>query len=127
MASGLFFLKKILGYFLLELLGKSAPVALTSPHNPMHPTKNDRFDVIRLQAARRCSARSKRSGKQCRGPAVRGRRVCRMHGAGGGAPAGKRNGNYRNGGYTKEAIFLMRDLNMLGRMLKRLQKANDLT
>jgi hypothetical protein len=93
----------------------------------MRPTKNDRFDVIRLQAARRCSARSKRSGERCRGPAVRGKRVCRMHGAGGRAPTGKRNGNYRHGGYTKEAIFLMRDLNMLGRMLKRLQKAKDLT
>ena len=29
-------------------------------------------------------------------PAVRGCRVCRMHGARGGAPTGKRNGNYRH-------------------------------
>jgi hypothetical protein len=30
--------------------------------------------------------------------------VCRFHGARGGAPEGKRNGNYRHGGRTKEMI-----------------------
>jgi hypothetical protein len=39
--------------------------------------------------APRCKAKSKRTGKPCRAPAVRGCRVCRMHGAGGGAPEGK--------------------------------------
>ena len=39
--------------------------------------------------APRCKAKSKRTGKRCRAPAVRGFRVCRMHGAGGGAPTGK--------------------------------------
>jgi hypothetical protein len=39
----------------------------------------------------RCRARSKRSGLQCRSPAVKGHSVCRMHGAGGGAPKGNRN------------------------------------
>jgi len=34
----------------------------------------------------RCTAKSKRTGKRCRTPAVRGWRVCRMHGARGGAP-----------------------------------------
>ena len=47
--------------------------------------------------APRCKANSKRTGKRCRAPAVRGCRVCRMHGASGGAPTGKRNGNYRHG------------------------------
>lgn len=46
-----------------------------------------------------------------------------MHGgAGPGAPKGKGNGNYRHGASTKEAIYLMRDLNMLGRLLKRLPR-----
>ena len=36
----------------------------------------------------RCRARSKPSGKPCRAPAVKGKTVCRMHGAG--APAGNR-------------------------------------
>jgi hypothetical protein len=36
------------------------------------------------------------------GPAV----ACRMHGERGGAPEGKRNGNYPHGGRTKEIIEL---------------------
>jgi hypothetical protein len=45
-----------------------------------------------------------------------------MHGARGGAPAGRNNGNYRYGMYTREAIVLIRDLNILARALKRLNK-----
>lgn len=51
----------------------------------------------------RCRARSKRTGKSCRSPAVRGCSVCRMHGAGGGAPRGNRNA-YKHGLYTAKAI-----------------------
>jgi hypothetical protein len=61
--------------------------------NPMH----------RCNAAPRCRAKSKRTGQRCRSPAVNGYRVCRMHGARGGAPEGKRNGNFRHGGRTKDA------------------------
>lgn len=50
----------------------------------------------------RCAATSKRSGKPCRAPAVRGWSVCRMHGAGGGAPSGKGNGNWRHGGRSNQ-------------------------
>ncbi len=50
----------------------------------------------------RCTATSKRSGKRCRAPAVRGWSVCRMHGAGGGAPSGPGNGRYKHGLHTKE-------------------------
>jgi hypothetical protein len=45
-----------------------------------------------------------------------------MHGAGGGAPKGQRNGNYRHGGCTKEAISLVRDLNLMARLLNRLPR-----
>jgi hypothetical protein len=45
--------------------------------------------------APRCAAKSKRIGQPCRSPAVGGFRVCRMHGAGGGAPEGKLKGNFR--------------------------------
>ena len=62
-------------------------------------------------AAPRCKARSKRTGKPCRAPAVRDFRVCRMHGARGGAPEGKRNGNYRHGARTNEAINLTQHIN----------------
>ena len=36
--------------------------------------------------AKRCKAKSKISGEQCKNPAVKGYDVCRMHGARGGAP-----------------------------------------
>jgi FixJ family two-component response regulator len=39
-----------------------------------------------------------------------------MHGATGGAPMGKRNGNYRHGGRTKEAIQAVTLVNWLSRL-----------
>lgn len=62
--------------------------------NPMH----------RLQQAPRCTAHSKRTGLPCRAPAVSGYTVCRMHGARGGAPSGHRNGAWRHGERTKDAM-----------------------
>ena len=62
--------------------------------NPMH---------LPMHQALRCRARSKRSGIQCRAPAVRGHSVCRMHGAGGGAPEGNRNA-LKHGEFTAEAL-----------------------
>ncbi len=58
--------------------------------NPMNP-------VERLQNAPRCTAHSKRTGKPCRAPAVRGWSVCRFHGAGGGAPKGEAHPSYKHG------------------------------
>lgn len=52
----------------------------------------------------RCSARSKRTGLPCKSPAVQGWKVCRMHGAGGGAKPGRDNPNYKTGQHTKEAL-----------------------
>ncbi len=60
--------------------------------------------VYAFQKAPRCSATSKRTGKPCRAPAVRGWTVCRFHGAGGGAPKGAPNGRYKNGLFTTEAV-----------------------
>lgn len=60
--------------------------------------------TLAMHMSPRCTARSKRTGQGCRAPAVRGCAVCRFHGAGGGGPAGRRNGNYRHGRYTKEAL-----------------------
>jgi hypothetical protein len=67
---------------------------MKSSDNPMQ---------LAIHRAKRCQARSKRTGKPCRSPAVRGWNVCRMHGARGGAPKGKDNGNYRHGCRTAEA------------------------
>jgi hypothetical protein len=60
---------------------------------------------LSLRMAKRCGAKS-RTGKPCQSPVVKGRKRCRMHGGahGSGAPSGKRNGNYRHGFYTAEAI-----------------------
>jgi hypothetical protein len=50
---------------------------------------------------------------------VKGKRRCRMHGGayGSGAPRGKRNGNYRHGFYTAEAIAERRAVRALIREL----------
>ena len=69
--------------------------------------------------APRCRAKSKRTGKPCKAPAVRGYRVCRMHGARGGAPTGERNGNYRDGRRTKEAIDASRLINLMSRFARK--------
>lgn len=63
----------------------------------------------RANAALRCKATSKRTGNRCRAPAVRGWKVCRYHGAGGGAPKGEAHGRYRHGRYTCEAIALRQE------------------
>ncbi len=57
-----------------------------------------------FQNAPRCTATSKRTGVACQAPAVRGWSVCRFHGARGGGPKGERNGMYRHGQYTQEAL-----------------------
>ena len=76
--------------------------------NPMH----------KAHEAPRCRAKSKRTGKPCRAPAVEGCRVCRMHGARGGAPAGNRNGNYRHGARTRETIETARLVKTIRRRMQ---------
>ena len=76
---------------------------------------------LAMHRATRCRARSKRTGKPCRSPAVRGWAVCRMHGARGGAPKGKRNGNYRTGEYSAEVLETKRIIRALTRKAKELE------
>ena len=71
--------------------------------------------VQRLNAAPRCSATSKRSRHQRRAPAVRGWKVCRFHGARGGAPKGKANGAWQHGRFTDEATTILRQCTALMR------------
>lgn len=54
--------------------------------------------------APQCTATSKRTGRRCRAPAVNGWKVCRFHGARGGAPSGSANGGYVHGLRTMEAM-----------------------
>ena len=70
--------------------------------------------------ALRCHARTKRTGLQCKGPAVNGWMVCRMHGARGGAPTGDANGQYRHGRRTKAVLSERREMLVLIRQLSRL-------
>ena len=51
----------------------------------------------------RCGART-RAGTPCKKPALSGKKRCQLHGGRAGAPFGKRNGNFKNGLWTKEAI-----------------------
>ena len=87
---------------------------MKSQGNPKDPTQ-------RLRDAPKCCATSKRTGGRCKAPAVRGWRVCRMHGAGGGQPAGKEHPNYRHGLRTKQmeevrrlASFLSKEARDMG-------------
>ena len=62
-------------------------------------TWRERFDWTA-----RCTATSKRTRLPCQAPAVTGWTVCRLHGARGGGPKGERNGGYRHGLHTAEAV-----------------------
>ena len=70
-------------------------------------------NLVALQSAPRRSATSRRAGQPCGAPAMRGWSVCYHHGAGGGAPKGERNGQYRHGAHTNEAIAARKLANLL--------------
>jgi hypothetical protein len=73
-------------------------------HDPMRQADIERR-LANLARAPRCGART-RAGRPCRQAAVRGRVRCRMHGGapGAGGPRGERNGNYKFGLWTREAV-----------------------
>ena len=73
--------------------------------------------LLDMHQALRCDAKSKRSGLRCRAPAVRESSVCRMHGAGGGAPRGNRNA-LKHGDFTAETLALKRQISALARMAR---------
>ena len=73
--------------------------------------------LLDMRQASRCHAKSKRSGLQCRAPAVRGHSVCRMHGAGGGAPKGNRNA-LKHGDFTAETLAFKKEIAALARMAR---------
>ena len=90
--------------------------------NPMH-LEQLLHQARLMQQAPRCSAMSKRSQCQCRAPAVKGRSVCRMHGARAGAPKGEANGSWRHGRSTKEAGAIRRQLAELMRQSRALLRS----
>ena len=70
--------------------------------NPMDHRRATR--LRNLMRAPRCGART-RGGTPCQRPALRGRKRCRLHGGlSPGAPRGEKNGNYKSGDWTLDAI-----------------------
>jgi glucans biosynthesis protein len=61
--------------------------------------------AYRLWQSPRCGAKT-RAGTPCQRAANKGKTRCRLHGGGkgSGAPAGKRNGNWKGGAWTKGEI-----------------------
>ena len=68
-----------------------------------------------MNAAPRCTATSKRTGRPCKAPAVRGWSVCRMHGARGGHGPGAANPAYRHGMRSREWVETRKSVNDLVR------------
>jgi hypothetical protein len=69
----------------------------------INPMKEDETSLGDRRAPK-CGART-RAGTPCQRPAIRGRTRCRLHGGlSPGAPRGAKNGNFRNGDWTAEAI-----------------------
>ncbi len=66
----------------------------------------------------RCTATAKHSGERCKRIALSGKNVCQFHGGRGGGPKGKRNGSYKHGKYTKEAIATRQESNAAMSVLK---------
>src|SRR5271154_3980934 len=64
---------------------------------------------LSMHLAPRCHAQSKRRRAQCRAPAVKGSRVCRMHGAAGGAPKGNKNA-LKHGAKSRDFLGLEADV-----------------
>jgi hypothetical protein len=71
--------------------------------NPMH---------LDMRQALRCHTKSKKERVPV--PSSSGAVVCRMHGAGGGAPKGNRNA-LKHGGFTAEGLELKRQIGALAR------------
>lgn len=78
--------------------------------NHGNPMRTAISPAQRLFDALRCTAKSKRTGCPCKAPAVKGWAVCRMHGAGGGAPYGPANGQWKGGARSNEIEALRADM-----------------
>lgn len=74
----------------------------------MKPDGNLINPTQRLRDAPRCHSTAKSTGQPCKAPAVKGWSVCRVHGAGGGAPRGKAHGNWQHGGRSGELVEMRR-------------------
>ena len=85
--------------------------AMSQPGTPGREPQIDGNPTHLRPSEGRCGAKT-RNGSPCRSHPVTGKRRCRMHGGapGSGAPRGERNGNYRHGRRTIEAMAERRRL-----------------
>jgi hypothetical protein len=107
-----------------ESTSPSSATALYSTAIPLRPRGRGRRKkleinpmLLHMRRALRCRAKSKRSGLQCQAPAVRGSKVCRMHGAAGGAPKGNSNA-LKHGASSAEMLALKKVVQALARLAR---------
>ena len=79
---------------------------MKSDANPKDPTR-------RLREAPRCTATAKSTRQRCHNPSKRGWTVCRLHGAGGGAPPGNAHPNYKHGMRSQEMLAIRKLVKLL--------------
>lgn len=84
--------------------------------------KADDNPVCKAHAAPRCAATSKRTGQPCKGPAVKGWRVCRFHGAGGGHKSGPSHPSWQHGMRSREWTEARAEINALVRETRELER-----
>ena len=85
---------------------------MKSDENPMH----------KAHAAPRCTAKSKRTGKPCKAPAVKGWSVCRMHGARGGHRSGKAHPAWVHGIRSQEWIAARAEISEMVREAREIER-----
>ena len=82
-----------------------------------NPADLPAFRLAMMRAAPRCLAR-KRDGSLCQKPAIKGKPRCQIHGCakGAGAPKGEKNGAWKTGDWTNEAVAFRQEV---ARVLRR--------
>ena len=79
---------------------------------------NPKDPVERLRDAPRCQAMAKSTQERCKCPAVRGWRVCRVHGARGGHRAGPSHPKWVHGVRSHKTVQARRLANLMARVSK---------
>ena len=85
--------------------------------------ESDDNPMSAANSAPRCTAKSKRTGAQCNGPAVTGWHVCRFHGAGGGHAAGEAHPSWKHGMRAQAWLSERRMLNELVREFREINQS----
>lgn len=79
---------------------------------------NPTSPIERLRDAPRCHATAKSTGERCKCPAVKGWRVCRVHGARGGHKAGPTHPKWKHGQRSRNAVLTRKMVNLLAKQAR---------